>query len=131
MPTQYSANIASLESRVSELKGAVSAGSIEGAPRLVTSTGDGGVVAVTTVPGVSASTGGVSGGSTVASSGRTGSTTMLTGTNTKSTTGMSGSATTQDVASTTTRSSSGFAMATEIPAAIMGVAGLFGLVAAL
>lgn len=125
MPTQYSANIASLESRVSELRGAVSVGSIEGAPRVVTTTGDGGVVAVTTVPGASTGT-------------ASASTTMLTGTNTRSTTAMatgtggsgSGSGSTQAAASTS-RSSSGFAMATEVPAAIMGVAGLLGLVAAL
>lgn len=54
---------------------------------------------------------------------------MLTGTNTRSTATTSGSRTTQ--AASTTSSSSGFAMATEIPAAIMGVAGLFGLVAVL
>lgn len=130
MPTQYSANIASLESRVSELKGAVSAGSISGAPRVVTSTGNGGVVAVTTVPGVAASgssTGTTSGsgtGSSMVSSTASGSTTMLTGTNTRPSALTSGSGNTQS-------SSSAFAMATEIPAAIMGVAGLIGLVAAL
>ncbi|KAE9993577.1 hypothetical protein EG327_004336 [Venturia inaequalis] len=125
VPTQYSANIASLESRVSELRGAVSVGSIEGAPRVVTTTGDGGVVAVTTVPGASASGTGTAGGASM---------TMLTGTNTRSAmatgTGGSGSGSTQAAASTS-RSSSGFAMATEVPAAIMGVAGLLGLVVAL
>ncbi|RDI78971.1 hypothetical protein Vi05172_g11043 [Venturia inaequalis] len=127
VPTQYSANIASLESRVSELRGAVSVGSIEGAPRVVTTTGDGGVVAVTTVPGASALSTGTAGSA---------STTMLTGTNTRSITATgtggsgSGSGSTQAAASTS-RSSSGFAMATEVPAAIMGVAGLLGLVVAL
>jgi hypothetical protein len=129
VPTQYSANLASLESRVGELKSAVSVGSISGAPRVVTSTGEGGSVVVTTVPGVVASETGSSTGSGASSTGTrsltiavSGSTIVLSGTNTKT------SASTQAAAPT---ASSGFAVATEIPAMVVGVAGLFGLVAVL
>lgn len=48
VPSQYSANLVSLESAVSALRGYASAGSISGAPKVVTSTGSGGTVVVST-----------------------------------------------------------------------------------
>jgi hypothetical protein len=126
IPTQYSTNIAALESKIEELRGAAIAGSISGAPKVITSTdGEGKTVVTTSLPT------GVSAGSTGSTTGGTSSSpseTLLTGTRT--TTG-EGPTTTPAIGGISSSSSSGHAQATQIPGVAVGVMGLFGAMLAL
>ncbi|KAF2430545.1 hypothetical protein EJ08DRAFT_734057 [Tothia fuscella] len=107
IPTQYSSNIHSLESRIEELRGAAFGGTIEGAPRIYTSTdSEGRSVSSTSMPGAEGTGKSTAGGSSTSVAGRTG-------------------------AGASSSSSSGYARPTGVPGGVVGVLGFLGAVVAL
>ncbi|OCL05117.1 hypothetical protein AOQ84DRAFT_356111 [Glonium stellatum] len=141
IPTEYQPNINSLESAISDLRGAAATG-IPGAPRVTTATDSAGSTYVTTIPGSMSITGSVaaslssvissleSSASAAASSALSSESSALSSLEASASAAIS-SASVAASHTVSSSKSSGFAAPTQVPMAAAGVLGFLGLVLAI
>ncbi|XTI88491.1 hypothetical protein V2W45_1468846 [Cenococcum geophilum] len=142
IPTEYQPNINSLESAISDLRGAAATG-IAGAPRVATATDSAGSTYVTTIPGSMSITGSVTAplssviSSVESSASATASSALASASSASSSAESSASAAVSSAASSVSAAasrtvssskSSGYAAPTQVPMAAAGFLGFLGMV---